>query len=199
MNGVYVAAAEISRFMRRRKWRYCIIGGMALIRWGERRATEDVDITLLTGLGNETDFVDPLLRSFTGRIPDAREFALKNRVLLCQASNNVGIDIALGCLPFENGVIDRATPFKFAPKLILNTASAEDLIVMKAYAGRTRDWLDVASVVQRQTPRLDWDLILRELRALAEQTDDGDSVAQLMEMRRKIELQLKSLEWNKES
>jgi hypothetical protein len=82
MNGLFVAALEVQRFLRRRKWYYCIIGGLALVRWGEPRATKNVDISLLTGLGEEEKAVDPLLRHFSGRITDARQFALEKRVVL---------------------------------------------------------------------------------------------------------------------
>jgi hypothetical protein len=33
------AAREIDSYCRRQGWRHCIIGGMALLRWGEQRMT----------------------------------------------------------------------------------------------------------------------------------------------------------------
>ena len=53
MNPVFEAALEVQRFLQERHWRFCIIGGVALQRWGEPRATVDVDLTLLTGFGEE--------------------------------------------------------------------------------------------------------------------------------------------------
>jgi hypothetical protein len=47
------AAREVDGYCRRQNWRYCIIGGMALLRWGEQRMTKDVAITLLTAFGDE--------------------------------------------------------------------------------------------------------------------------------------------------
>jgi hypothetical protein len=47
------AAQEIDRFCRNQGWRFCFIGGMALMRWGEQRMTKDVDLTLPTGFGGE--------------------------------------------------------------------------------------------------------------------------------------------------
>ena len=52
MTPVLVAAIEIQQFCQAREWQFCIIGGLAVLRWGEPRATQDVDITLLTGFGN---------------------------------------------------------------------------------------------------------------------------------------------------
>jgi len=37
VNLLFEAAAEISRFFSDRNWRYCVIGGLALQRWGEPR------------------------------------------------------------------------------------------------------------------------------------------------------------------
>src|SRR5437762_3712744 len=101
MNGVINAAAELQAFCERRAWRYCFIGGLALQRWGEPRETVDVDLTLLTGFGTEEPFIQILLERFEARIPQAAEFALQNRVLLLRAVSGVGLDIALGGLPFE--------------------------------------------------------------------------------------------------
>lgn len=56
MNGLFDAATEIQDFCRDRQWRFCLIGGMAVQRWGEPRQTRDVDLTLLTGFGGEAPF-----------------------------------------------------------------------------------------------------------------------------------------------
>ena len=65
-----------------RGWRSCIIGALAVQRWGEPRLTRDVDVSLLTGFGTEAAFIDRLLATFAPRRPDARAFALEYRVLL---------------------------------------------------------------------------------------------------------------------
>ena len=62
-----------------------------------------------------------------------------------QASSGVGIDIALGGMPFEESAVNRSTAYEFAPGIQLVTASAEDLVVMKAFASRPKDWVDRAS------------------------------------------------------
>jgi len=41
------AAAELQAFCESQQWQFCIIGGLALQRWGEPRETADVDLTLL--------------------------------------------------------------------------------------------------------------------------------------------------------
>ena len=93
MNALFVAAREVCEFMKKQKWKFCIIGGLAVQRWGEMRTTLDSDISLFTGFGQEERFADELLAHFQGRRPDARAFALRYRVLLVQASNGKDVDV----------------------------------------------------------------------------------------------------------
>ena len=76
MNPIFRAAVDVQRFCDDQQWRFCIIGALAVIRWGEPRLTQDVDLTILTGFGGEDRYVDALLRRFMGRREDARAFAL---------------------------------------------------------------------------------------------------------------------------
>ena len=168
MNPIFAAAVEIQDFCRGRGFRSCVIGGVAVQRWGEPRLTLDVDLTLLTGFGDESAFVDALLAGFEGRRADAREFALRYRVLLLRSSQGVPLDVALGAMPFEERSVERASAFAFAAGVAIVTCSAEDLVVHKSFAGREKDWLDVEGIVLRQAGRLDVRLIFEELRPLLE-------------------------------
>jgi len=64
--------------------------------------------------------------------------------------------------------VARSSLFAFPVNVLLRTCSAEDLIVLKAFAARTKDWLDVEGIIIRQTGRLDWPYIHRHLDPLAE-------------------------------
>jgi hypothetical protein len=167
VNILFDAAREVGSFMTERGWKFCVIGGLAVARWGEPRATLDADLTLLTGWGNEEPYVRALLAHFPARIPDAAEFALARRILLIKATNGVDIDVALGALPFEEEMIQRAVEQHFAPGVLLPCCTAEDLVIMKAFADRPRDWLDVQGIVARQ-PNLDRPYILEHLAMLSE-------------------------------
>ena len=70
MNGLFQAGLEIQEFLQGRNWRFCIIGGLAVVGWGRPRATEGMDVSLLTGLGSEEQYVVPLLDAFPGRVPE---------------------------------------------------------------------------------------------------------------------------------
>jgi hypothetical protein len=162
------AAAQLQEICQGAGWRYCFIGGLALQRWGEPRETVDVDLTLLTGFGGEERYIDILLHHFDARIPEASDFALRRRVLLLRSKTGVGLDIALAGLPFEESAVARSTLYTFPPDTALRTCSAEDLVVLKTFANRPKDWIDVEGVIARQTGKLDWDYIRRQLRPLAE-------------------------------
>ena len=176
-------AADVQDVCRGQRWQFCLIGGIAVQRWGEPRVTQDVDMTILTGFGNEQSYIDFLLRRFTPRIADAAEFALQYRVLLLQSESGIGIDIALGGLPFEQLVVERASSFEFLPDVALVTCSAEDLIVLKAFADRPRDWVDVESVIARQRSVLDWAYIQRHLSSLVEVKESPEILERLRRLR----------------
>ncbi len=170
MNAIFAAALDLQQFCEKRAWRFCFIGGLAVQRWGEPRMTRDADLTLLTGIGGEESFIDPLLEAFPGRRSDAREFALRHRVLLARHPDGTPLDIALGALPFEEDTVSRSSLWNIGEGM-LRTCSAEDLVIHKTFAGRDQDWLDVRGILIRCGSNLDLNLINRELPPLLELKD----------------------------
>jgi len=188
MNELSLLAAELGTFCETRGWRSCVIGGFAVQHWGEPRMTMDVDLSLLTGFGEEEDFVDEFLRHYDGRLPDARNFALQNRVLLLRHSSGVGIDIALAALPFEESAVGRSVMIEVEPGCTVRLCTAEDLIVMKAFANRVIDWHDVRGVLVRQgIGKLDWNYIYKELMPLCEAKEMPEIIDRLESLRREVE------------
>lgn len=182
MNGLeelLQAAVSFEASLRRRGWRFCFIGGVAVQRWGIPRFTQDIDLTLLTGFGQEENFIDDLLQELVPRNPDARAFALSRRVLLARTADGVDVDIALGALPFEERTIERATGWQLREGTVLTTCSAEDLVTHKVFAGRELDWGDVERVLTRQHGKLDFKQIRSELKPLLELKGDEDALAKL--------------------
>lgn len=175
MNKIFEAALELEAVCRAAGFQFCFIGGLAVQRWGKPRMTADVDLTVITGFGNEAPYVDALLAKLSARLSDARAFALRHRTLLLVTSNGVHADISLGAMPFEERAVERASPFEItatAATATVTTCSAEDLIVHKAFAGRPKDWLDIEGIIERQRKLLDPDLIWSELSPLLELRDD---------------------------
>jgi hypothetical protein len=168
MKTLFRAAAELERFLIEQGWRYCFIGGIALQRWGQPRLTNDVDLTLLAGFGKEAVYVDALLGRYQARIPEGRQFAIDHRVLLLQSPEGIPIDVALGGIAFEEQVVSRATRYDFLPDVSLLTCSAEDLVILKAFADRPRDWADVETILTRQQAHLDWNYVFEQLEPLCQ-------------------------------
>jgi hypothetical protein len=187
MNPLYEAAIEVQGFMAERGWRSCIIGGLAIERWGEPRVTRDVDMTLLTGVGSEENYVQELLARFAPRRPDAGAFALITRVLLLRAANDTPVDVALGGFDYEEEAVKRGSPFEYAPGVSLVTCSAEDLVVLKAFASREGDWLDIKGILVRQSGKLDWRYIRRQLKPLCDLKEEPEILDRLEALRKKLD------------
>jgi Nucleotidyl transferase AbiEii toxin, Type IV TA system len=190
MNELCSVALEVQRECEKHGWKFCFIGGLAVQHWGEPRFTRDVDLTLLTGFGGEETYIDPLLEVFEPRIEACREFALQNRVLLLKSAEGIGIDIALGALPFEEEAARRSQLVEVEPDAVLRLCSAEDLIVMKAFADRLQDQLDVQRILMRQgVENLDWEYILFHLSPLCQLKGAPEIVRKLEALRSTISSQ----------
>ncbi len=184
MKQIFEAADQIQHFFDNEGWQFCFIGGIALQRWAKPRLTNDVDLTLLTGFGSELKFVEKILESFESRISDPIEFALRNRIVLLQIKN-VGIDISLGALYFEENAVNRATMFEFLPDISLRTCSAEDLIIFKAFADRLQDWADIQNIISVQN-NLDWSYINEQLAPLVELKEEPEIFDKLNKLRKSL-------------
>lgn len=185
MKLVLETAKEVQDFLEENEWRFCFIGGIAVQRWAIPRNTNDVDLTLMTGIGPEEHVTQQILNRFESRIKEnAMGFFLSRRIVLV-ASQNVGIDISLGALEFEESAVQRASYFDFIPGVSLKTCSAEDLIVFKAFANRLKDWGDVEGVVSVQK-KLDWTYIYSHLNPLAELKGEEEIITTLEKVRKRL-------------
>lgn len=168
------AAVEVQSVLSAGGIRSCVIGGLAVQRWGEPRATQDVDFSVLAPIGEEQDPLDVLLNAFASRRADARAFAIANRVLLIEATNKVAVDVGLAGSPFEVEILDRSSAWDVALGISIVTCSAEDLVIYKLVAGRARDVADIEGIVRRHGAGLDVDRIRRYGALFAELKEEPD-------------------------
>jgi predicted nucleotidyltransferase len=160
-----------------------VIGGVAASLRSTPRFTRDIDAVVINAetlelIQSANDF------GFVPRIPDAAEFAFTTRVLLLRHDeSNVDIDISLGALPFETEVVDRSTLLD-VNGIPVRVATAEDLVIMKALAGRARDIADMENLVASH-PQLDLDRIRRWVREFS-------SILEMPEIQENLERVLKS-------
>jgi hypothetical protein len=185
MRDLFTAARGLQTFCLSQSWRFCFIGGLAVWRWGKPRFTRDIDLTVLAGFRDEEKIVDALLAHYSSRVPNGRDLFLAQRVLRLADQSGVPMDIALGGLPFEESAVARATDYEFVPGEPLRVCSAEDLLVMKAFAGRPHDWGDVDAVVARNPAGLDWKYTYAQLTPLANLKEAPELVEQLRALEKK--------------
>lgn len=191
MNDVFQAAAEVQDLLNAHGWEACVIGGLAVIRWGHPRVTQDADFVAMTGWDITPDDLRYLNENVRPRESDEDKFAMVNRVYRGYGSNGASVDIALGAIDFERQMIARATPFEFLPGCVLRTASAEDLIVMKAFAGRRQDWADIENVAIQQWGNLDWSYTFNKLDELCTMSERYEAVPTLEQLRDELRQRMK--------
>jgi hypothetical protein len=177
MVGLVQTAKAVLGCLERAKIPACVIGGLAVQRWGEPRATQDVDLTALAPFGEESRTLDVLLSAFEPRVPDAREFAERYRVLRLRSDEGIGIDVSLAALPFELEVLVRSVDWLVEPGVSLRICSAEDLLVYKLIAARPRDLADIEGIVRAQHSWLDIGRVRANTSELAEALEAPDLLA----------------------
>ena len=166
--------------------RFCFIGGLAVLHWGEVRMTQDIDATVLTGFGNEQPLIEQLLMTLTPRISDAINFAKLHRVLLGQDARGVPIDVSLSGMPFETEVIERSQQREYLIGKFIRICGASDLVILKAFANRVRDWQDIRGILIRSASELNWDLIETELKTLTELKEEPEILTKLRDLRKSL-------------
>lgn len=142
--------ASLSRVLQKHSIPYMVIGGQAVLLYGEPRVTRDIDITL----GVDTDHLDELLevarelslRTLPGEV---REFVHQTMVLPClHEDSGIRVDFIFSFTPYETQAIGRCKRVPIQDTDVC-FASPEDVIIHKIFAGRPRDMEDVRSILLR--------------------------------------------------
>jgi uncharacterized nucleotidyltransferase DUF6036 len=141
-----------------------VIGGQAVLIYGEPRLTKDIDITLGLGpdrLGDLLSIVSDLgLRPL---VDDPETFTRETLVLPCEEDDTGHrVDFILSFSEYEREALGRAKPTMIEGAAV-RIASPEDIIIHKMIAGRPRDLEDVASIAAK-IPALDTNYLSRWLR-----------------------------------
>ena len=147
---------------------YMIIGGQAVLLYGEPRLTRDIDITLGITI-DDLDIVLSVIRELSLKpLPqDIETFVSETMVLpTLEASTGIRVDFIFSYTAYETLAIQRA---KIVP--ILNQdvsfATPEDLIIHKIFAGRPRDFEDVKTILVKN-PGIDRRYVRKWLREFDE-------------------------------
>ena len=136
---------------------YMIIGGQAVLLYGEPRLTRDIDITL--GIGPEKHAA---VLALAGRLhlkllaENAQDFVNKTLVLpFLEETTGIRIDFIFSFSTYEQQAIKRARTVHFGPekKIPVRFAALEDIVIHKIIAGRPRDIEDVRSILLKNPVR----------------------------------------------
>jgi predicted nucleotidyltransferase len=134
---------------------YMVIGGQAVLLYGEPRLTRDIDITV--GMG--VDGLDKVKKTIQiiglkSLIQREKEFVERNMVLpTIDKKSGIRVDFIFSFSPFERQAIERARDIKLGRSLV-RFASLEDVVIHKIIAGRARDLEDVKSILLKN-PKYD--------------------------------------------
>lgn len=133
---------------------YMVIGGQAVLLYGEPRLTRDIDITLGVDVDRQADVIGLATSLVLTPLVDPKSFTRDTMVLPClDSTTGIRIDFIFSFTPYERQAIDRAAHISIGNAQV-RFATPEDLIVHKMLAGRPRDHEDVIGILLKQ-PNLD--------------------------------------------
>ena len=139
---------SIARGLERLGIPYMLIGGQAVLLYGEPRLTRVIDVTLGTGPQRLVELLEWVRSSGWEVLVEApADFVGRTMVLPClEPASGIRIDLIFSFSPYERQAIERARRVPVAGAEV-RFASLEDLIIHKVLAGRPRDLEDVRSIL----------------------------------------------------
>jgi hypothetical protein len=129
---------------------YMIIGGQAVLLYGEPRLTKDIDVTLGAGIERISDVLHLISELGWEILVDSPDlFIKKTMVLPCrEPQSGIRVDLVFSFSPYEQQAIRRSRPVEIGDSFV-QFASVEDLIIQKIIAGRPRDLEDVKVIIHK--------------------------------------------------
>ena len=125
---------------------YMVIGGQAVLLYGEPRLTKDIDITLGVGVSKLNE-INGIVEKLNLKILVDENFVQNTMVLLViDEKTGIRVDFIFSFSLYEKQAIERATEVKFG-NTVVKFASLEDLVIHKIIAGRAIDIEDVRSII----------------------------------------------------
>jgi predicted nucleotidyltransferase len=127
---------------------YMVIGGQAVLLYGEPRLTRDIDITMgigVEGLGRVKKII-PII-GLKSLVEKEKEFVERNMVLpAIDKKSGIRVDFIFSFSPYERQAIERGKDIKLG-RSIVRFASLEDVVIHKVIAGRARDLEDAKTIL----------------------------------------------------
>ena len=130
---------------------YMVIGGQAVLIYGEPRLTRDIDVTLGLTVDALPRVMD-VARALNLRVlvEDPEAFVRQTWVLpSLHPPTGLRVDFLFSWTPYEQQALQRARPVVIEGYPV-RFASPEDVIIHKMLAGRPRDLEDVRTILRKQ-------------------------------------------------
>ena len=141
---------RIAGVLKRRRIPYMVIGGQAVLVYGEPRLTKDIDITLGIGVDrlNKIKGVARTLR-LKPLIKEVEAFVNETMVFpVGEEASGIRVDFIFSFSPYERQAIRRSKRIRLG-RTDVRVASLEDVVIHKIIAGRPRDLEDVESILNK--------------------------------------------------
>lgn len=150
--------AALVKFFNAAKIRYAILGGIAVLIYGEPRLTMDIDVNVSMGKSNMNEFLKIGAKYGFYPIPrNIRSFIKKTGVIpmrFHKGKISGRCDVIIAQNPIEFSALERAVTRKIGPVKI-KVITPEDLIIHKITSSRPRDIEDLRGIISRQKGKLD--------------------------------------------
>ena len=138
----------MARALTQRKIPYMVIGGHAVLIYGEPRLTQDIDITLGVD-ASKLDLIKDLAAAIGLEIlvKDPNTFVKDTMVLpLKDKKSGIRIDLIFSNSAYEKEALKNVKRISIGG-LKVSYASLEDLVIHKLIAGRPRDMEDIQGIL----------------------------------------------------
>jgi predicted nucleotidyltransferase len=151
---------------------YMVIGGQAVLLYGEPRLTRDIDITLGVALERLPEMVRLTEANGFEVLVDPAEFTTKTLVLPCRdRETGIRIDFMFSWSAYGQQALGRSRRLDLAG-IPVKFAALEDVIIHKIIAGRPRDLEDVRLLLIKN-PTFDQSYIQNWLQEFDEALGEG--------------------------
>jgi predicted nucleotidyltransferase len=139
---------NLARALKKNRIKYMIIGGQAVLIYGEPRMTIDIDITIGLDI-NGLEKLKKIIKELNLKIipKNYKKFLEETMVLpTIDEKTKIRIDFIFSFSNYEKEALKRVKKIK-VDEVKVNYASIEDLIIHKIIAGREKDLEDVKSIL----------------------------------------------------
>jgi predicted nucleotidyltransferase len=127
---------------------YMVIGGQAVLVYGEPRLTQDIDVTLGAGLDRLGEILDLVkAQGWQVLVQQPEDFVRRTMVLPCaDLETRLRIDLMFSHSEYERQALERVRRVPIGNTQV-RFASLEDIVIHKIIAGRPRDLEDIRGIL----------------------------------------------------